>query len=105
MRSDSGQAVDVLRVDGGAINNSFLAQFQADIIGTRVERPKVTETTAMGAAFLAGLAVGVWDGFEPLTQVWQRDALFYPSMTAARRDELVAGWKRAVERSERWAEQ
>jgi glycerol kinase len=105
MRSDSGQAVDVLRVDGGAINNSFLAQFQADIIGTRVERPKVTETTAMGAAFLAGLAVGVWDGFEPLTQVWQRDALFYPSMTASRRDELVAGWKRAVERSERWAEQ
>ncbi len=105
MRSDSGQAVDVLRVDGGAINNSFLAQFQADIIGTRVERPKVTETTAMGAAFLAGLAVGVWDGFEPLTQVWQRDALFYPSMSAVRRDELVAGWKRAVERSERWAEQ
>ncbi|WP_298211569.1 glycerol kinase GlpK [Ferrimicrobium sp.] len=105
MRSDSKQAVDVLRVDGGAINNSFLAQFQADILGVRVERPKVTETTAMGAAFLAGLAVGVWDGFEPLTQVWQRDALFYPSMVASRRDELVAGWVRAVERSKSWAEQ
>jgi glycerol kinase len=102
MRSDSGQAVDVLRVDGGAINNSFLAQFQADIIGIRVERPKVTETTAMGAAFLAGLAVGIWDGFEPLSQVWQRDALFYPSMSASRRDELVEGWKRAVERAKNW---
>jgi glycerol kinase len=105
MRSDSQQAVDVLRVDGGAINNSFLAQFQADILGVRVERPKVTETTAMGAAFLAGLAVGVWEGFEPLTQVWQRDALFYPSMTASRRDELVAGWNRAVGRSKSWIEQ
>ncbi len=105
MRSDSQQAVDVLRVDGGAINNSFLAQFQADILGVRVERPKVTETTAMGAAFLAGLAVGVWEGFEPLTQVWQRDALFYPSMTASHRDELVAGWNRAVGRSKSWIEQ
>ena len=105
MRSDSQQEVDVLRVDGGAINNSFLAQFQADILGVRVERPKVTETTAMGAAFLAGLAVGVWEGFEPLSQVWQRDALFYPSMSPSRRDELVAGWNRAVERSKEWAQQ
>jgi len=103
MRSDSGQPVEVLRVDGGAINNAFLAQFQADILGVRVERPKVTETTAMGAAFLAGLAVGVWDGFEPLTRVWQRDALFYPSISDARRDELVRGWQRAVERAKGWS--
>lgn len=104
MREDSHQQVDVLRVDGGAINNAFLAQFQADILGVRVERPKVTETTAMGAAFLAGLAVGVWDGFEPLSQVWQRDALFYPSMTASRRQELVKGWDAAVGRSKDWIE-
>ncbi len=104
MRSDSKQDVEVLRVDGGAINNSFLAQFQADILGVRVERPKVTETTAMGAAFLAGLAVGVWDGFDPLTQVWQRDAMFYPSMSESKRSELVGGWNRAVGRSKDWVQ-
>lgn len=103
MKKDSGQRVDVLRVDGGAINNSFLAQFQADILNCNVERPQVTETTAMGAAFLAGLGVGVWSGFEPLAKAWKRDALFYPSMSDTDRDRLSHGWHRAVERSKSWS--
>ncbi len=105
MKKDSGESVDVLRVDGGAINNSFLAQFQADILGVKVERPQVTETTAMGAAFLAGLATGVWDGFDPLEQAWKRDALFSPAMGADRRDNLLVGWERAVGRAKGWERQ
>ncbi|MGC8480980.1 MAG: glycerol kinase GlpK [Acidimicrobiales bacterium] len=105
MVNDSGQMLKLLRVDGGAINNQFLAQFQADLLGCVVERPKVTETTAMGAAFLAGLAVGVWSGFEPLQNAWQRDALFTPSMNEERRSRLYSGWRRAVGRSLSWEEQ
>ena len=102
MKKDSGESVDVLRVDGGAINNGFLAQFQADILGVKVERPQVTETTAMGAAFLAGLATGVWDGFTPLERAWKRDALFSPAMSVDRRGALLSGWERAVGRSKGW---
>lgn len=104
MMKDSGEEVPLLRVDGGAINNRFLAQFQADILGRSVERPKVTETTAMGAAFLAGLAVGVWPGFEPLQSAWKRDALFAPSISEENREELYKGWKKAVGRSLDWSD-
>ena len=101
---DSGREVAILRVDGGAINNGFLAQFQADIMNCNVERPQVTETTAMGAAFLAGLATGVWSSFEQLGKAWKRDALFYPMMTEEVRSGLVHGWHKAVKRSQDWAE-
>ncbi len=105
MKKDyKGEIVDILRVDGGAISNSFVAQFQADLLGCVVERPQVTETTAMGAAFLAGLATGVWDGFEPLAKAWKRDALFYPSMDEQNRQLLYQGWKKAVQRSKDWIE-
>lgn len=104
MMKDSGRSIDTLRVDGGAIANRFLAQFQADLLGCTVEKPQVTETTAMGAAFLAGLATGVWPGFEPLAQAWKRDALFYPSMDEETRAHLYHEWHRAVERSQNWIE-
>ncbi|MCY0909354.1 MAG: FGGY-family carbohydrate kinase, partial [Sulfobacillus thermotolerans] len=104
MMKDSGRNISMLRVDGGAIANRFLAQFQADLLNCTVERPQVTETTAMGAAFLAGLATGVWSGFEPLAQAWKRDALFYPSMAEDTRDHLYQQWQRAVERAKNWIE-
>jgi glycerol kinase len=93
----------VLRVDGGAARNDSLLQFQADVLGVPVERPLVTETTAAGAAFLAGLATGVWSGLDEIEATWALDRRFEPEMDAATRDRLVAGWRRAVERSLRWA--
>ncbi len=104
MVKDCGRAAETLKVDGGAIANRFLAQFQADVLGMQVERPQVAETTAMGAAFLAGLGVGLWAGLEPLSSVWQRDALFVPAMPEVQRQSLYAGWRRAVERSRGWEE-
>ena len=93
----------VLRVDGGAARNDSLLQFQADLLGVPVERPVVTETTAAGAAFLAGLATGIWSGLEEIEATWALDRRFEPAMDGATRDRLVAGWRRAVERSLHWA--
>ncbi len=104
MMKDSGKSIKTLRVDGGAITNQFLAQFQADILGFEVERPQVKESTAQGAAFLAGLATGVWPGFEPLAATWHREALFSPAMDDVTREELYDGWKRAVTRAQGWIE-
>jgi glycerol kinase len=103
MSRDSGQPVTRLRVDGGAIRNNFLAQFQADILGVPVERPPVTETTAQGAAGLAGLGIGLWPDREAFLANWEAAAAFAPQMTADRREELYAGWHRAVERARAWA--
>jgi glycerol kinase len=96
MQADSGQRLEELRVDGGAAGNDFLMQFQADILGCPIVRPVDTETTALGAAYLAGLATGVWKSTEELEQMWARDRVFEPAMDEGRRDELFAGWKRAV---------
>ncbi|NMP22256.1 glycerol kinase GlpK [Sulfobacillus harzensis] len=104
MIQDSGKTVDVLRVDGGAINNAFLAQFQADILGCRVERPAVTETTAMGAAFLAGLAVGLWPDRDALSKTLAVEATFSPQISEADRDALYGRWQQAVERSRDWVQ-
>ncbi|MBI5669677.1 MAG: glycerol kinase GlpK [Chloroflexi bacterium] len=104
MRADSGLALSALRVDGGAIRNDFLAQFQADILGVTVQRPAVTETTALGAAYLAGLATGFWSSQDEIAQQWAVEHTFEPSMSADQRDTLYAGWKRAVERAKAWAE-
>jgi glycerol kinase len=95
--------VERLRVDGGAIRNQFIAQFQADILGCLVERPRVTETTALGAAFLAGLAVGVWRNQGELAAIWQKDAEFSPNMEAAEREARYRRWRQAVERAQGWA--
>jgi len=91
-----------LRVDGGASKNNFLMQFQADILNVPVERPKVNETTALGAAYLAGLAVGYWESMEQIESQWQLDRKFVSNMDEKEREELYKGWRKAVERAKGW---
>jgi glycerol kinase len=104
MARDSGIRPEVLRVDGGAARNDFLCQFQADILGIPVERPATTETTALGAAYLAGLATGFWKDEQDLTAQLKIAKRFEPLMPASRREELYAGFERAVERAKGWAQ-
>jgi glycerol kinase len=104
LRADSGLDLDTLRVDGGAATNDFLMQFQADILGTCVERPPVLEVSALGAALLAGLAVGFWSDRADLDTEAEPAQVFEPKLGAERREALYAGWKRAVERSRDWEE-
>jgi glycerol kinase len=96
MEADSGILIKELRVDGGATANDLLMQFQSDILNTKVLRPKITETTALGAAYLAGLAVGYWKSIEDIQQQWQIDKTFEPVMSESQRNELTSGWQRAV---------
>lgn len=96
MISDSGIHLKSLRVDGGAVSNDFLMQFQSDILGVNVDRPVVTETTALGAAYLAGLAVGYWDSVEEIATQWQVERTFTSQMPAEERERLYDGWKKAV---------
>ncbi|MCJ7584577.1 MAG: FGGY-family carbohydrate kinase, partial [Anaerolineales bacterium] len=93
-----------LKVDGGMVFNELLMQFQADILDVPVIRPKVTETTALGAAYAAGLAVGFWKSFDALRANWGKDKEWKPKMDAAKRDKLYAGWKKAVTRTFNWVE-
>ncbi|HET8843371.1 MAG TPA: glycerol kinase GlpK [Ktedonobacteraceae bacterium] len=102
MTADSGVNVTTLRVDGGAVVNNLLMQFQADILGVPVQRPKVAETTALGAAYLAGLAVGFWSDAREVAEQWAIDRTFEPQMSVDQRESLYAGWKRAVDRSLGW---
>ncbi|RXI49834.1 glycerol kinase [Clostridium tetani] len=104
MREDSGIDLKALRVDGGASANDFLMQFQADILGVPVQRPEVIETTALGAAYLAGLAVGYWKDKKDVAQNWAISKTFEPDMTKERREELLEGWHEAVKRSMNWSE-
>ena len=104
MHADSGIAVTELRVDGGATQNDLLMQFQADVLGVPVVRPKIYETTALGAAYLAGLAVGFWKNTDVLAAQWQLDRRFEPAMSATRRAALKAGWTKAIKRSKAWIE-
>ena len=103
MRNDATMTLRTLRVDGGAAVNDLLMQFQADILNVPVERPRVTETTALGAAYLAGLATGFYADEATLQQQWSLDRQFIPAMTDAERDQKYAGWLRAVQRSQGWA--
>jgi glycerol kinase len=103
MTRDSGARPEVLRVDGGAARNNFLCQFQADILGIPVDRPRTTEATALGAAYLAGLAVGFWKDEAALAPQYHTQHRFQPQMKESRREELYEGWKRAVARSKSWA--
>ncbi|HKI69484.1 MAG TPA: FGGY-family carbohydrate kinase, partial [Verrucomicrobiae bacterium] len=102
MKADSGISVKELRVDGGATGDDLLMQFQSDILGIPLVRPRVRETTALGAAYLAGLAVGFWNGIADLQQQWQKDKEFHPTMDAARVAELKRRWRKAVERAKGW---
>ena len=101
MQKDAGTELKTLRVDGGASANNFLMQFQADILGTNVERPKIVETTALGAAMLAGLAVGFWKK-EDLEATWQLDEAFVPGMSEGERAQRYSGWQKAVKRTMDW---
>ena len=105
MEADSGIKLQALKVDGGAVANNLLMQFQADILGVSVDRPEVTETTALGAAYLAGLAVGVWNSTADLVHNWKLNARFEPDMEDARRVKLYAGWQKAVKRAMEWEEE
>jgi len=103
MEADSGIHIKELRVDGGATVNNQLMQFQSDLLNCKVVRPKITETTALGAAYLAGLAVGYWKNVEDIQHQWQVDKTFSPAMNDEKRNELLKGWQRAVEATMSWA--
>jgi len=102
MEADSGISIKELRVDGGATANDLLMQFQSNILNTKVLRPTITETTALGAAYLAGLAIGYWDNIETIQQQWQIEKTFEPSMKEEKRNELTKGWEKAVAATIAW---
>jgi glycerol kinase len=104
MEKDSGVELKALKVDGGMVYNELLMQFQSDILGVPVVRPQVAETTALGAAYAAGLAVGFWDNLEDLRENWLVDATWEPDMDEATRDQLYQGWLKAVQRTMGWVE-
>ena len=104
MEADAGMSIQELRVDGGATANNHLMQFQADILGAKVVRPHITETTALGAAYLAGLAVGFWDSIATISSQWQVDKTFSPAMDPDKRSNLTKGWKRAIKAAQAWTE-
>ncbi len=102
MEADSGTPLKELRVDGGAAKNDLLMQFQADTLGVEVVRPKITETTALGAAYAAGLAVDFWSGKDELESLWEEEKRFEPQMEEGRREELTGRWHEALERAKSW---
>jgi glycerol kinase len=104
MQVDSGIELKALKVDGGACANNFLMQFQADILGVKVDRPQVIETTALGAAYLAGLAVGYWKDKDDIRSNWALSRKFMDNMEVGKREELLKGWHKAVGRSQGWVE-
>jgi glycerol kinase len=104
MDADSGVKLESLKVDGGMVANDLLMQFQADLLGVPVIRPQVAETTALGAAYAAGLATGLWDNAEDLRENWAEDKRWEPKMDAAQRDEYYKYWKKAVTRTFDWFE-
>ena len=103
MEADSGIRLSALKVDGGASANNYLVQTQADISAAPVLRPKCVETTAMGAAYLAGLAVGYWDSLEDIRKNWATDRAFTPAIPDTIRTQRVSGWKKAVACTTGWA--
>lgn len=104
MEADTGIRMEELRVDGGASRDGFLMQFQADILGCQIRRPMIRETTALGAAYLAGLAVGMWKDLDEIKKMWRCDITYSPKMEKQERDRLFSEWKKAVQRSLHWAE-
>ncbi len=102
VRDSTGIGIDILRADGGASNSDFLMQFQSDILGIPVERPAITETTCLGAAYLAGLAVGFWGSLGEIGRNWKRERCFEPTLTEDERETLCLGWQKAVGRVKNW---
>lgn len=104
MVADTGIDLRELKVDGGASANNFLMQFQADILGRSIRRPMIRETTALGAAYLAGLAVGFWKDLGDIKNQWTLDKIYSPQMEGTQREKLLKGWKKAVSRAKNWEE-
>ena len=104
MNADSGVALTELKVDGGMVTNELLMQFQADILDVPVVRPKVAETTALGAAYAAGLAVGYWSGQDDLRANWAEDKRWVPALGAEERERIYRNWKKAVTKSFDWVD-
>jgi glycerol kinase len=102
MDADSGVPLKALKVDGGAVKNDLLMQMQADILGVPVVRPVVNETTALGAAYAAGLATGLWKSLDELRKHWKVDKTFDHLLAADKREEQYAGWKKAIDKSKGW---
>ena len=102
MEADAGIPIAELRVDGGATHNNMLMQFQSDIVNTKVVRPTMVETTALGAAYLAGLAVGFWKDLEELNSKWQVDQIFSPNIQQEQRALHIQGWARAINATNNW---
>ncbi len=105
IKNDTGLKVKELRIDGGASANDFLCQFQADLLSLEVKRPEILETTALGAAFLAGLAVGVWKDQNNIKNLWSEESKFKPNISKKDAEKYMINWKRAVDRSKDWAKQ
>lgn len=105
MNRDSGIPIQVMRVDGGMVANNFLMQFQSDIMGIPVDVPVITETTALGAAYLAALGMGEFSSLDELASKWKLGRRFEPKMSADQRESLLHDWRRAVERSKKWIEE
>lgn len=105
MKADAHMDVKELRVDGGATANNFLMQFQSDILNTKVVRPQITETTALGAAYLAGLAVGYWKDLDSISNQWQVEKTFEPKMSSSQNGVLIKGWQRAIKTAQVWSEE
>ena len=104
MEADAGLPIKELRVDGGATANNLLMQFQANLLGCKVTRPHIVETTALGAAYLAGLAVGYWENVEEIQQQWQSERDFTPAGDASEVAAAMAEWKRAVSATQSWSQ-
>ena len=105
MQADANIEVKELRVDGGAVANNLLMQFQSDILNTKVIRPTITETTALGAAYLAGLAVGYWKSMDEISGQWQVEKTFEPHMQTSHKNQLIKGWLRAIKAVQVWSEE
>src|SRR5699024_12453129 len=105
LNADSGLDLTELRVDGGMVENNLLMQFQADVLGRDVVRPKVAETTALGAAYAAGLAVGYWSGLDDLRQNWSEGYRWSPQMAEPEREQTYRNWKKAVTKSFDWVDE
>ena len=103
MGTEAGLQVPMLRVDGGGTANEFLMQFQADILGIPIQVAIIPETTALGAAYLAGLSAGLWQDTTEIARMWQASRTYEPNMSIDQREVLYSGWKRAVERARYWA--
>jgi len=105
MEADAGIDIKELRVDGGATINNQLMQFQSDVLNTSVIRPSITETTALGAAYLAGLGVGYWNDIDEIERYWQKEKTFTPSMNDERRSDMQKQWKRAIRAAQVWSDE